>query len=178
MKNMELIELLKIRFLDSKISASCSWDDIEAKLKSDNKALAVLEKMEQSGGEPALVKVDQDGMLWMDASVESPSGRRSLCYDETALQSRKQNKPQSSVEAELKKIGCQLLNKEDYVLLQAFKKVDLKTSSWIETPENIRKLGGALFGDNRYDEVFFYHNGAESYYAARGFRGKLWIRFK
>src|SRR5690606_34156842 len=110
MKNMELIELLKIRFLDSKISASCSWDDIEAKLKSDNKALAVLEKMEQSGGEPALVKVDQDGMLWMDASVESPSGRRSLCYDETALQSRKQNKPQSSVEAELKKIGCQLLN--------------------------------------------------------------------
>jgi hypothetical protein len=132
--------------------------------------------MEASGGEPDVVELGGTGEIYfVDCSVESPAGRRSLCYDRAALDARKENKPKTSVEDMAKEIGITLLNEQEYAKLQTFDNFDMKTSTWIDTPENIRKLGGALFGDRRYDRVFTYHNGADSYYAARGFRGKLKI---
>jgi len=129
--------------------------------------------MEESGGEPDVIGVDENTGEYIicDCSLESPKGRRSLCYDQKALDDRKENKPKGSVTEEAKKIGIKLLNEAEYIFLQSLDDFDIKTSSWIETPNEIRALGGALFCDKRYKHVFTYHNGAESYYAARGFRG-------
>jgi hypothetical protein len=129
--------------------------------------------MEATKGEPALVAMTPSSYIFMDTSEESPKGRRSLCFDEAAWHSRKTFKPQSSVEKMTNEVGGILLDEEDYRLLQSIKKVDMKTSSWIATPEPIRELGGALFMDRRYNQVFVYHNGVESYYESRGFRLKV-----
>lgn len=127
--------------------------------------------MEKTGGEPDVVEFENGKIVFVDFSAESPKGRRSFCYDQAALNSRKENKPKNSALKAAQEIGIELLDEVQYRKLQQIEKLDLKTSSWIKTPEDIRKLGGALFCDRRYDAVFTYHNGAESYYAARGFRG-------
>lgn len=171
-----LIETLKTRFDDNTHRhEGVKWEDIEAKLMADSDKLWSLNEMEKSGGEPDVVKNADNSFIFMDCAAESPKGRRSLCYDQAALESRKKHKPESSVKATAEKMGIELLTEEDYKYLQTFDAFDKKTSSWIETPEEIRALGGALFCDYRYGTVFTYHNGAESYYAARGFRGKLKI---
>lgn len=151
------------------------WAAVEAKLiKSDDK-LWSLSIMEETGGEPDVVEFDtkSGSYTFCDCSAESPKGRRSICYDDTALQSRKENKPQDSAIAMAESMGIEILDEAEYRRLQELGKFDLKTSSWIKTTPAVRKLGGALFCDRRYDTVFLYHNGAESYYAARGFRGSL-----
>ena len=167
---------LKSRFLaNPHRHPSTKWEDVEVRLANSD-TLAIIEKMEASGGEPDVVELGGPGdIYYVDCSVESPAGRRSLCYDRAALDARKENKPKTSVEDMAKEIGITLLNEQEYEKLQTFDNFDIKTSTWIDTPENIRKLGWALFCDRRYDRVFTYHNGADSYYAARGFRGKLKI---
>ncbi|HNM06623.1 MAG TPA: DUF4256 domain-containing protein, partial [Leptospiraceae bacterium] len=137
--------------------------------------LRSLSEMERTGGEPDVVAYDKktDEFIFFDCSAESPKDRRSLCYDREALDSRKEHKPKNSAADMAEEMGIELLTEEQYRELQTLGKFDLKTSSWIRTPEKIRKLGGAVFCDRRYDTVFLYHNGAESYYAARGFRGSL-----
>ena len=150
------------------------WTKVQAKLKANPEKLSSLNEMEKTGGEPDVVAVDKKGaFVFYDCSPESPSGRRSLCYDRAALDSRKEHKPKNSAVDVAAAIGIELLTEEEYRELQKRGAFDLKTSSWVATPEAIRKLGGALFCDRRYDTVFLYHNGAESYYAARGFRGSL-----
>lgn len=151
------------------------WADIEARLLAQPHKLASLREMEATGGEPDVVGYDAktDTFLFFDCSPESPKGRRSLCYDQAALEARKQNKPIGSAVAMAAAMGLELLTEEQYRALQELGAFDCKTSSWLQTPASIRKLGGALFGDRRYNQVFVYHNGAESYYAARGFRGCL-----
>ena len=131
--------------------------------------------MEETAGEPDVVDFDQESgeYVFVDCAAESPKERRSLCYDRDALEKRKENKPKNNAIDAAAEIGIELLTEEDYRYLQTVGSFDTKTSSWLETPENIRKLGGAIFGDFRYGTVFIYHNGAESYYAARGFRGKM-----
>jgi hypothetical protein len=153
------------------------WLKLEQKLRSRADKCKVLYDMEQSGGEPDVVACDKknDVYVFMDCSIESPKDRRSWCYDRDALDKRKENKPLNDAISALKSIGAEILSEEDYRYLQTLGKFDLKTSSWILTPPAIRKLGGALFCDRRYDMVFTYHNGAESYYAARGVRGKVQI---
>ena len=152
-----------------------SWEDVAQHLKKRKEKLTILWEMEQTGGEPDVIELDQTTgeLLFVDCSPESPEGRRSLCFDKAALQSRKQNKPKSSVEELARKMGVEVLNEALYRKLQTVGAFDLKTSSWIQTPAEIRALGGALFCDRRYNTVFVYHNGAESYYAARGFRALL-----
>lgn len=151
-----------------------SWEEVEKRLLANSDTLAIIEKMEASGGEPDVVELGATGdIYYVDCSVETPAGRRSLCYDRAALDARKENKPKSSVEDMAKEIGITLLNEEEYAKLQTFDKFDMKTSTWIDTPIEVRKLGGALFSDRRYNRVFTYHNGADSYYGARGFRGKI-----
>ncbi len=175
---MQTLEILKSRFLiHPHRHPHISWDDVEKKLIENPERLAVLERMEETGGEPDVVElVGESGeIIFVDCSVESPSGRRSLCYDRAALDARKENKPKNSVDEMAKEIGIFLLNEKEYRVLQTFDIFDTKSSSWVATPENVRKLGGALFCDRRYDTVFLYHNGADSYYAARGFRGKISI---
>lgn len=171
-----LLETLKTRF-EKNMSRhkGLKWADIESRLKSKPKALAALHEMEESGGEPDVVGQDKKSgeLLFFDCAEESPKGRRSLCYDAEALASRKEHKPKDSAVNMAKSMGIELLTEEDYRQLQTLGEFDIKTSSWIQTPAEIRKRGGALFCDRRYDHVFLYHNGAESYYAARGFRGKL-----
>mgnify|MGYP003612875461 FL=1 len=137
--------------------------------------MAVLQKMEETCGEPDVVDFDEKSgeYIFFDCAAESPKERRSLCYDRDALEKRKENKPKNNAIDAAAEIGIELLTEEDYRYLQTVGSFDTKTSSWLETPENIRKLGGAIFGDFRYGTVFIYHNGAESYYAARGFRGKM-----
>lgn len=155
-----------------------SFSDFEKiKNRINDEAKEILLKMEQTGGEPDVVYYDEeDDKYWIiDTSKESPSGRRSLCYDKAAHESRKKDKPRSSAEKVAEEIGIKILNEDEYRLLQSVGEFDLKSSSWIDTPEYIRSLGGSLFGDKRYDTVFIYHNGCESYYAARGFRGILKI---
>ena len=169
-------EILQKRFEDNpKRHPGIKWTDVLARLKKKSAALQVLEEMEATGGEPDVIGFDKKTgeYLFCDCSPESPAGRRSLCYDRQALTARKENKPSGSAMEMAAKMGIELLTEEDYTQLQKLGKFDLKTSSWLKTPEPIRKLGGALFGDRRYERVFFYHNGASSYYAARGFRGKL-----
>ncbi len=154
-----------------------SWDKVEAKLISKPVKLVSLYEMEESGGEPDVVGYDKkkDEYIFYDCSPESPKGRRSICYDHQALASRKEHKPADSALNMAEEMGIEILTEEEYRQLQKLGEFDLKTSSWIYTPPAIRKLGGALFCDRRYNAVFLYHNGAESYYGARGFRGKLFV---
>ena len=153
------------------------WPDLEEKLKAEPEKLWSLNEMERTGGEPDVIVIDQNTgeYAFFDCSAESPAGRRNLCYDHKAWESRKENKPESSALDVAAAMGIEILTEEQYRALQRLEKFDTKTSSWILTPANIRKLGGALFCDRRYDHVFTYHNGAESYYAVRGFRGSLKI---
>lgn len=151
------------------------WANVEAKLKANTEKLWSLNQMETSDGEPDVVgyDVEKDEYMFFDCSAESPKGRRSICYDHEALEARKKHKPENSAINMATQMGITLLTKEEYRMLQTLGKFDLKTSSWVQTPAEIRELGGALFCDRRYDTVFTYHNGADSYYAARGFRGAL-----
>ena len=151
------------------------WAQVEAKLDAHTEKLWSLDEMEETGGEPDVVGHDKKTgeYIFFDCSVESPKGRRSLCYDREALESRKENKPENNAMDVATAIDIELLTEEQYRELQKLGNFDTKTSSWVGTPAAIRKLGGALFCDRRYDTVFVYHNGAESYYAARGFRGSL-----
>jgi hypothetical protein len=151
------------------------WAKVQARLDAGADRLWSLSEMERTGGEPDVVGHDKKTgeFLFYDCSAESPKGRRSVCYDGAALASRKEHKPQSAALDMAAAMGIDLLTEEQYRTLQALDEFDLKTSSWVMTPPAIRRLGGAIFGDRRYDHVFVYHNGAESYYAARGFRGSL-----
>ena len=151
------------------------WMEIQRKLEANPQKLWSLFQMEDTGGEPDVIGKDAEtgGFLFYDCSPESPKARRSLCYDLEAWESRKEHKPKDSAMEMAEAMGIQLLTEEEYRALQQLDAVDQKTSSWVATPARIRKLGGALFCDRRFDTVFLYHNGAESYYAARGFRGKL-----
>ena len=172
----ELIKLLKIRFeKNMDRHTDLQWSKIEAKIKSDSKKMWSLNEMERTGGEPDVVGYDRenDQYIFYDCSAESPTGRRSVCYDREALESRKKFKPENSAEDLAAEIGIEILNEDEYRELQSLGNFDTKTSSWVKTPSEIRTLGGALFGDFRFGKVFIYHNGAESYYAARGFRGSL-----
>ncbi|MFC4162523.1 DUF4256 domain-containing protein [Epilithonimonas zeae] len=172
----ELIKILKIRFeKNPNRHENIQWEDVQKKLESNPEKLWSLNEMERTEGEPDVVGYDKktDEYLFIDCSSESPKGRRSLCYDREALNSRKENKPANSAVDLANEIGIEILNEEQYRELQTLGNFDLKTSSWVKTPDNIRKLGGAVFCDKRYNTVFLYHNGAESYYAARGFRGIL-----
>jgi len=152
-----------------------SWPELHARLQENAERLQSLYQMELTAGEPDVVGFDEKTgeYIFFDCSAESPKGRRSICYDEAALASRKEHKPKHSAIGMAKELGIEILDEDQYRFLQYLEKVDAKTSSWVKTPENIRALGGALFGDYRYDTVFFYHNGAESYYAARSFRAAL-----
>ena len=172
----ELISILKARF-EKNMSRhqGLAWADVQVKLEVHPEKLRSLNEMESTGGEPDVVRFDKKSgeYIFYDCSAESPSGRRSVCYDREALESRKENKPKNNALEMAAKMGIELLTEEQYQELQTLGNFDLKTSSWVKTPAEIRKLGGALFCDRRYDKVFVYHNGAESYYAARGFRGLL-----
>ena len=152
-----------------------AWSLVEAKLEASPKQLQTLRAMEETGGEPDVTGYDRklDKVTFCDCSAESPKGRRSLCYDREALASRKENKPRGSAVEMASSIGIELLTEEQYRDLQRLGEFDLKTSSWVKTPTSIRELGGALFCDRRFGQVFVYHNGAETYYAARGFRGRI-----
>lgn len=154
-----------------------AWAKVQARLERHPDKLRALHEMEASGGEPDVVACDKKtgACTFVDCSPESPAGRRSLCYDEDALRSRKEHKPSGSALGAAKTMGIEILSEEAYRALQQLGEFDLKTSSWIQTPAEIRKRGGALFCDRRYGAVFLYHNGAESYYASRGFRGSLTI---
>jgi len=172
----QLIGILKARFdKNTQRHPGIEWSDVAARLEAHQDKVWSLGEMENSGGEPDVVGKDgQTGeILFYDCAVESPKGRRSFCYDRAALDSRKEFKPANSVLDAAAEIGIEVLTEEEYRFLQTLGEFDLKTSSWILTPAGIRTRGGALFCDRRYDHVFTYHNGAESYYAARGFRGKL-----
>lgn len=172
----ELIRTLRSRFeKNERRHEKLVWKAVEAKLEADPAKLGILRMMEDTGGEPDVVGYDEaaDCFLYFDCSPESPTGRRSLCYDRAALDARKENKPGGSAIETASALGIDLLTEEQYRALQRLGAFDLKTSSWLLTPPDIRKLGGALFGDRRYGQVFVYHNGAEAYYAARGFRGQL-----
>lgn len=148
-----------------------AWADVQARLHANPAALRSLAAMEATGGEPDVIGTDAGGaFLFCDCAAESPAGRRSLCYDREALDARKEAKPAGSAMEMVREIGGELLTEADYALLQRVGSFDLKTSSWLDTPTDVRTRGGALFGDRRYGRVFTYHNGAQSYYAARGFR--------
>lgn len=175
-QSQSLLSILKTRFeYNMHRHEGLVWDDIQRKLENNPEKLYSLEEMETTDGEPDVVGVDSTTgeYLFYDCAPESPKGRRSLCYDHIALESRKANKPAGSAMAIADEMGIELLTEEQYRYLQQFGDFDVKTSSWVKTPEAIRKLGGALFCDKRYNHVFTYHNGADSYYSARGFRGML-----
>jgi len=172
----ELLKTLKARFEKSiNRHKGLEWAKVQAKLEADTEKLWSLNEMERTGGEPDVVGHDKetDEYIFCDCSPESPKGRRSVCYDREALESRKEHKPEDNALDMAAAIGIELLTEEQYRALQKLGNFDSKTSSWVKTPADIRKLGGALFCDRRYNTVFVYHNGAESYYAARGFRGSL-----
>ncbi len=174
----ELLNRLKTRFeKNSNRHKNMEWSNVLINLRANPEKLWSLNEMEKTGGEPDVVDYDKKTgqYTYYDCSAESPKGRRSLCYDRDALNSRKEYKPKDSAIDMAAAMGIEFLNEEQYRKLQQVGEFDLKTSSWIKTPEKIRKLGGAVFCDRRYDTVFVYHNGAESYYAARGFRGCLHI---
>ena len=174
----ELLRTLKARFeKNMNRHEELEWAKVQAKLEANTEKLWSLNEMEITGGEPDVVDHDKksDEYIFYDCSAESPKGRRSVCYDREALESRKKHKPENNAIDMAADMGIELLTEEQYRELQKLGNFDLKTSSWVQTPANIRKLGGAIFCDRRYDTVFVYHNGAESYYAARGFRGSLRI---
>lgn len=177
-QSAEIIDILKQRFAKNmQRHEAVLWSKLEAKLQSDAHKLWILNAMEESGGEPDVIGYNSktDEYTFVDCAPESPSGRRSLCYDEQALNDRKENKPSGSAKGVAAQMGIEILTEQEYRHLQTLGKFDVKTSSWLETPSDIRKLGGAIFGDYRYATVFIYHNGAQSYYAARGFRAKLLV---
>jgi uncharacterized protein DUF4256 len=172
----ELLRVLQARFeKNMHRPKGLAWAQVQVKLEANAQKLGWLNEMERTGGEPDVVGHDKKTgeYTFYDCSAESPKGRRSLCYDQEALQSRKENKPDGNALDMAAVIGIDLLTEEQYRELQKLGNFDTKTSSWVKTPSAIRKLGGALFCDRRYDTVFLYHNGAESYYAARGFRSSL-----
>jgi hypothetical protein len=174
-QNEELLKILKTRFeKNMNRHKELDWDKIQAKLEKNPEKIWSLNEMEETEGEPDVVDYHKktDEYIFFDCSPESPK-RRSFCYDYQAWESRKANKPESNVIDKASEMGIELLNEQQYRQLQELGKFDLKTSSWIKTPPNIRELGGAIFCDRRYNTVFLYHNGADSYYAARGFRGCL-----
>lgn len=171
-----LLKALKARFEKNvKRHKGLEWSKVQAALDSNPEKLWSLNEMEKTGGEPDVTGFDSKSrqFIFTDCSAESPAGRRSFCYDAAALKSRKEFKPKNSAEAMAEDMGIDLLTEQQYRDLQKLGPFDQKTSSWLKTPAAIRKLGGAIFGDYRYETVFIYHNGAESYYAARGFRGEL-----
>ena len=172
----ELLKTLKTRF-ERNVSRhrGLEWAKVQSRLEANAEKLWSLNEMEQTGGEPDVVGRDKETgeYIFYDCAAESPKGRRSVCYDREALDSRKENKPKNSALDMATAMGVEILSEAQYRELQKLGSFDLKTSSWVRTPANIRKLGGALFCDRRYDTVFVYHNGAESYYAARGFRASL-----
>lgn len=172
----ELLDILKNRF-EKNMSRhkGLEWDKIQNKLEVNTEKLWSLNEMEKTDGEPDVIGIDKetDEYIFCDCSEESPKGRRSICYDHDALESRKSNKPMNSAIGMANEMGIEILDEEQYRHLQKFGHYDTKTSSWILTPSDIRKLGGAIFADFRYGKVFIYHNGAESYYSVRGFRGSL-----
>ena len=173
-----LLHALKARFeRNMPRHKAIAWADALARIDGDAEALETLHAMESTGGEPDVIGRDKGTgrLTFCDCAAESPAGRRSLCYDREALDARKENKPAGSAVEMARGMGLELLGEEQYRALQALGEFDLKTSSWILTPANVRSLGGALFGDRRYGRVFVYHNGAQSYYAARGFRGVLTV---
>lgn len=172
----EIIGTLKTRFeKNMNRHEGLEWVNVQAKLEENVEKLWMLNEMEITGGEPDVVGHDEntDEYIFYDCSAESPAGRRSVCYDREALESRKKHKPENNAMDMAAAIGIEILTEEQYRGLQKLGNYDTKTSSWVRTPDHIRKLGGAIFCDRRYDTVFVYHNGAESYYAARGFRGSL-----
>lgn len=171
-----LLKILRIRFeKHMNRHAGLDWAKVQAKLEANAQKLWSLNEMEDTGGEPDVVAYDEktNEYTFVDCAPESPKGRRSLCYDREALDSRKEHKPVSSALDVAADIGIEMLNEEEYRELQKLGNFDMKTSSWVKTPSSIRELGGALFCDRRFGTIFLYHNGAESYYAARGFRGSL-----
>jgi len=172
----QLLGLLKARFAENMgRHQAVEWIKVQARLDANAEKLWSLAEMERTGGEPDVVDKDQETgeFIFYDCSAESPTGRRSLCYDRKALQSRKENKHKDDAANAAAAMGIELLTEGQYRKLQSIGEFDTKTSSWLHTPSQIRELGGALFGDRRFDTVFVYHNGAESYFAARGFRGSL-----
>ena len=172
----ELLRALKARFEETNNRhRGLEWAKVQAKLEANAEKLWSLNEMERTGGEPDVVGHDKKTgeYIFYDCSAESPKGRRSVCYDREALESRKEHKPEDNAIEMAAAMGIELLTEEQYRELQKLGNFDTKTSSWVKTPSNIRELGGALFCDRRYDTVFLYHNGAESYYASRGFRGAL-----
>ncbi|MEX2584087.1 MAG: DUF4256 domain-containing protein [Gemmatimonadota bacterium] len=175
-KRRELVETLRIRFEKNMARHDrVRWGSVQAKVESDPEKLWSLGEMERTGGEPDVVAHDgkANEYLFVDCSKESPAGRRSVCYDRQALEARKKHKPENSAVQMATDMGAELLTEEQYRTLQELGEFDTKTSSWLRTPREIRELGGAIFGDFRFGTVFVYHNGAESYYAARGFRCSL-----
>jgi Protein of unknown function (DUF4256) len=172
----DLLGALKTRFeTNMNRHEDLEWSKVQAKLEANPEKLRSLNEMERSGGEPDVIGHDKKTgeYIFYDCSAESPNGRRSVCYDREALESRKEHKPKGSALGMASAMGIELLTEEQYRELQKLGNFDTKTSSWVDTPSDIRKLGGALFCDRRYDTVFVYHNGAESYYAGRAFRGSL-----
>jgi hypothetical protein len=172
----ELLRAMKTRFeKNMNRHKGLEWAKVQAKLAANTETLWSLHEMERTGGEPDVVGHDikTGEYIFYDCSAESPKGRRSLCYDREALEARKEHKPENNAIDMAAAMGIELLTEEQYRELQKLGNFDTKTSSWVKTPSAIRKLGGAIFCDRRYDHIFVYHNGAESYYAARGFRGSL-----
>lgn len=172
----ELLGILKARFeKHMNRHEGLEWTNVQQKLETASEKLWILDEMEVTGGEPDVVAYDQatNEYIFFDCAAESPKGRRSICYDQEALDSRKEHKPKHSAVAMATEMGIELLTEEQYHQLQKLGKFDAKTSSWLVAPPEIRKLGGAIFGDWRFGRVFVYHNGAESYYGSRGFRGSL-----
>ena len=175
-QRQELLRALKARFeKNMNRHKGLEWAQVQAKLEADAEKLWSLNKMEQTGGEPDVIDGDNKTgeYIFNDCSEQSPNGRRSVCYDREALESRKEHKPEDNAIDMAAAMGIELLTEEQYRALQKLGHFDTKTSSWVKTPSDIRTLGGALFCDRRYDTVFIYHNGSESYYAARAFRGSL-----
>lgn len=176
MNDQQLIEILKNRF-EKNVSRhdGLDWAKVQTRLEANSEKMRSLHEMESTGGEPDVVGLDEQSneYIFFDCSPESPTGRRSFCYDGQALAARKENKPKNNALDMAQSMGIEILNEAEYRTLQTLGKFDSKTSSWIGTPPEIRKLGGAIFADFRYNQIFVYHNGADSYYAARGFRGSL-----
>lgn len=172
----ELLQTLKARFeKHMNRHKNLAWADVQKKLETSTDKLWSLNEMEKTGGEPDVVGYDKKSgeIIFVDCAAESPKGRRSSCYDREGLESRKEHKPENNAIDMAAAMGVELLNEEQYRELQQLGSFDTKTSSWLKTPPQIRKLGGAIFGDYRYGTVFIYHNGAQSYYSSRGFRGRL-----